>query len=294
MNYISNTTYSITQHWISYARLCAGFQIVTWILFKNSKKKSWKKVDPYLLIIFLSIHVNTSSGNNMEWDTSLIYRPTPKYTGHHLQILPHICGYTVCPSNSVCVFSSCINSRAALQVCRMKALNVLHGREEVFVQRLTLIAGKAGSTLLSASCPWLVPPRRGRLFLQPRPRRSWCPCSQTVFRRTVPPGALWRQNHNTVALCRRSEKRELLFLPWTTAPSLGLEKPSPFTFILRRMPPSLVRFSPLKSSSSICFVVNVELDVVQHRYIKQDKAQGSAQLGVGLGGGQDNGHKKNK
>lgn len=48
------------------------------------------------------------------------------------------------------------------------------------------------------------------------------------------------------------------FLPWTFAPSFGLEKPSPLTLILRRMPPSLVKVSPSNLSSSICFVAKVE------------------------------------
>lgn len=69
-----------------------------------------------------------------------------------------------------------------------------------FVQWLTLVAGKAGSTLLSASCPWLYPPRRERLCLQPRPQQSWRPCSQTVVHCSFPSGALWRQKHDAVAL----------------------------------------------------------------------------------------------
>lgn len=43
---------------------------------------------------------------------------------------------------------------------------------KVHDQQLTLVLGKAGSTLPFASCPWLDPHRRGRLCLQPPPRQS--------------------------------------------------------------------------------------------------------------------------
>lgn len=277
----------------------SNYNLVSILFLKNSKKGIYgKRLETYLLITFLPIDVNMSLGNNMEWDKSLIHGPTPIYISstnfpscwllyvsnpsfHRYNNIQHM--FSPRALNLQLLHCICQTQRG--QVCRMKALNLLHGRDSpkvLFRDLLWLQVKQAALSFLHLVHGSIHP--EGNAFVislahdeadVPAVKQSSTAAPLQVHCDGKSTTLLPLHPATTRSTLTVSEKRKLLFLPSTLAPSLGLEKPSPLTFILRRMPPSLVSFSALKSSSSICFVVNVDLDVVRHSYIKQDKTQGS-------------------